>query len=145
LFADDPSEIPSDRDAEGDDGGVVLEDPAAELAGRGAPPPSSAIDQTMIVPPNPMFRNPPPSAAPTGAARPKAMEHMVLKTRSKGGGDENLLKQDVGQFGGARQIGLIVLAVAVCAAIFWGVMNLTEQVVPEGGIPDAVEDVDGGD
>lgn len=151
IFGDGPSAVGSGASSPGkptpndpttsdpttneDDGGIVLEDPVLQPpAGAGEAPPIT--DQTMIVQPKPMFRGPTPGPA-SGASRPKGMEHMTLKTRDSGGSGGSVLKQDVGQFGGPRQILMVVAAIAISAALFYLVMEMTESVVPEGGIPDA--------
>lgn len=138
IFGDSPStpSKPAPAVDDDDDGGIVLEDPVLQPpAGAGEAPPIT--DQTMIVQPKPMFRGQTPGPA-SGASRPKGMDHMTLKTRdSSGGSGGSVLKQDVGQFGGPRQILMVIAAVAICAVLFYLVMQMTESVVPEGGIPDA--------
>lgn len=145
-----PSEadIFGDADPAGDDGGIVLEDPVITTASAStSPSPSKTAgssqrtagplsDQTMVVQPQPMFRGP-TSGPASGAARPKAMEHMALKTRDQAGAGGSVLKQDVSQFGVMRQALMVIAALAISAGLFYLVMQLTEQVVPEGGLPDA--------
>ena len=126
LAAAAPAPAASD-DAGGEDGGIVLEDPAAELETASNP----VSEQTMVAQPTPMFQNR-PSAKPTSSGLSERSQALLRDQQVRGRSDGTMLAQDVGQYSGGRQLVMIALAIAVAVGLFFGVMKLTESVVPAG-------------
>lgn len=81
------------------------------------------------------------AAAPAGPAftpqRSKALERALAERAARAAKPDGspLLRQDLAQHGGLSKALLVGIALAVAAGLFFGVMKLTETVVPEQTVP----------
>jgi hypothetical protein len=130
--------IPSAAELFGDDGegdgGIRLDD--SHVGSRsGAPgfPGHADPTSTIIQRPSPLFAGPTGPAAPPSSVYRDAAPRPLDPAR-KG----TVLTADLAQQSGLRRLLTVFVAIALAAAIFLGVMKLTEEVAPEGLPPGAV-------
>jgi predicted component of type VI protein secretion system len=117
-----------------DDGGIRLDDSHVG-SGSGAPgfPGHGDPTSTIIQRPSPLFAGPTGPAAPPSSVYRDAAPRPLDPAR-KG----TVLTADLAQQSGLRRLLTVFVAIALAAAIFLGVMKLTEEVAPEGPPPGAV-------
>lgn len=131
---------PTVLEADLDDGEIQLEEPPILEAPAPAarPTPLAPGEATTIAPPRPLYGGGNPMAPRTSSLSAKG-EALLRdhQQRQRGDAGGSVLRQDVSQYSGIRQLALVLLVIAVCAGLFLGVMKLTEEVVPEGGVPGA--------
>ncbi len=129
------SDAPAPAD---DDDGIRLEDPSGADDEIQLEDPNP-IEQTLIAMPSRTPAAPPRPVASRPAAGPKRIASVAL-ARGRGGGGGGVLKQDLAQQSFGQKLLLTIFALAIAAAVFFVVQKMTESVVPEGGLPPAIDE-----